>query len=288
VADGWLGLFAIDFVQQALIAAVLLAIPTAILSCFLVLRGWALMGDAISHAVLPGVVLAYIAGLPLVLGAFAAGMLCAVATGYIAENCRVKRDTVMGVIFSGMFGLGIVMFSLIETDLHLDHILFGDILGLVWSDIRQMAIVALSITVIVLAYRRELLVCAFDPLHARTIGMPVKWLHYGLLVVLSVAIVAGLKAVGLILVIAMLIAPGAIGHLLCNRFEQMLCVAIGAAVIAALGGVSMSLAIGSAPAPTIVVVLMVLFLIALAVSMRRASAIDEQQRAEIKALGAEY
>jgi len=281
-------LFAIDFVQQALAAAVLLAIPTAVLSCFLVLRGWALMGDAISHAVLPGVVLAYVAGLPLVLGAFAAGMVCALATGYIAENCRVKRDTVMGVIFSGMFGLGIVMFSLIETDLHLDHILFGDILGLVWSDIWQMAIVALSITAIVLAYRRDLLVCAFDPLHARTIGLPVKWLHYGLLIVLSVAIVAGLKAVGLILIIAMLIAPGAIGHLLCNRFEDMLSVAIGAAVVAAVGGVSLSLYIGSAPAPTIVVVLMALFLVALALSLRRAAAQDQKQRAQISTIGAEH
>ncbi len=281
-------MFAIDFVQQALAAAVLLAIPTAVLSCFLVLRGWALMGDAISHAVLPGVVLAYVAGLPLVLGAFAAGMVCALATGYIAENCRVKRDTVMGVIFSGMFGLGIVMFSLIETDLHLDHILFGDILGLVWSDIWQMAIVALSITAIVLAYRRDLLVCAFDPLHARTIGLPVKWLHYGLLIVLSVAIVAGLKAVGLILIIAMLIAPGAIGHLLCNRFEDMLSVAIGAAVVAAVGGVSLSLYIGSAPAPTIVVVLMALFLVALALSLRRAAAQDQKQRAQISTIGAEH
>ena len=269
MSESWLGLFAIDFVQQAIAAAILLAIPTAILSCFLVLRGWALMGDAVSHAVLPGVVLAYIAGLPIVFGAFVAGMVCALATGYIAENCRVKRDTVMGVIFSGMFGLGIVLFSLIETDLHLDHILFGDILGLVWPDIWQMAIVALSITAAVLVCRRDLLVCAFDPLHARTIGLNVRFLHYGLLVVLSVAIVAGLKAVGLILVIAMLIAPGAIGHLLCDRFEDMLSVAIVSAVLAAVGGVTLSLFIGSAPAPTIVVVLMALFIVALAISMRR-------------------
>ena len=116
--------FSFAFMQQALLISVLIAVPMALLSSFLVLKGWSLMGDAISHAVLPGVVLAYIAGLPLAIGAFAAGMTCAVATGFLKENSRIKEDTVMGVVFSGMFGLGIVLYTSIQTEVHLDHILF--------------------------------------------------------------------------------------------------------------------------------------------------------------------
>ncbi|MBD3787346.1 MAG: metal ABC transporter permease, partial [Sphingomonadales bacterium] len=117
--------FQFGFMQNAFWMSLIVSVPTALLSCFLVLKGWALMGDAVSHAVLPGIVLAYILGLPLILGAFGAGMVTALATGYLADNSRVKQDTVMGVVFSGMFGLGIVLYVAIQTDLHLDHILFG-------------------------------------------------------------------------------------------------------------------------------------------------------------------
>ena len=134
--------FQFPFMTQAMIIAVLVAVPTALLSCFLVLKGWSLMGDAISHAVLPGVVLAYIVGLPLGVGAFTAGMACALITGFLKENSRIKEDTVMGVVFSGLFGLGIVLYTSIETDVHLDHILFGDMLGIGWNDIAQTAMIA--------------------------------------------------------------------------------------------------------------------------------------------------
>ena len=121
--------FQFEFMRSAFLIALIVSVPTALLSCFLVLKGWALMGDAVSHAVLPGIVLAYILGLPLILGAFGAGMLTAVATGFLTENSRVKQDTVMGVVFSGMFGLGIVLYTAITSDVHLDHILFGNMLG---------------------------------------------------------------------------------------------------------------------------------------------------------------
>ena len=121
--------FQFEFMRNALIISVLVAVPTALLSCFLVLKGWSLMGDAISHAVFPGVVIAYIVGFPYAVGAFAAGMICALATGFLKENSRIKQDTVMGVVFSGMFGLGLVLYVKIQTDVHLDHILFGDMLG---------------------------------------------------------------------------------------------------------------------------------------------------------------
>ena len=127
--------FQFAFMQKAFLISAMVSVPTALLSCFLVLKGWALMGDAVSHAVLPGIVLAYIAGFPLILGAFGAGMVTALATGYLAQNSRVKQDTVMGVVFSGMFGLGIVLYTAITSDIHLDHVLFGNMLGVQAHDL---------------------------------------------------------------------------------------------------------------------------------------------------------
>lgn len=254
--------FTLDFMQQALITAVFLSVAAAVLSCFLVLRGWALMGDAISHAVLPGIVIAYAVGIPIIIGAFVAGLFCTLATGYMSENSRLKEDTVMGVVFSGMFGLGVVLFSVFKIDIHLHEILFGDILGLTWRDVAQTGVVAALASGLVWSKRKDLLVHCFDPQHARAIGLPVKLLHYGLLVLLSVVIVTALKVVGIILVIALLIAPGAIGHLLTDRFDTMLLIAVCSAVVAAVLGIIVSFALDSAPAPTIVLVLMIMFILA--------------------------
>jgi manganese/iron transport system permease protein len=263
--------FQFPFMQQAFAIALLVAVPSALLSCFLVLKGWSLMGDAISHAVLPGVVLAYIAGLPLVIGAFAAGMFCALATGYLKENSRIKEDTVMGVVFSGMFGLGIVLYTKIQTEVHLDHILFGDMLGVSWADVGQTGLIAVFCVASIGFFRRDLLLQAFDPQHARAIGLPVKLLHYGLLSVLSLTIVGALKAVGIILAIALLISPGAIAFLLTTRFERMLAVSVAVAVVAALAGVYLSFFIDSAPAPTIVLLLSATFVMAFLVSRLKAA-----------------
>ncbi|SFT66850.1 metal ABC transporter permease [Mesorhizobium sp. YR577] len=254
--------FAFPFMQQAFVIAVLVAIPMAMLSAFLVLKGWSLMGDAISHAVLPGVVLAYIAGIPLAIGAFAAGMVCALATGFLKENSRVKEDTVMGIVFSGMFGLGIVLYTKIQTDVHLDHILFGDILGITWGDVAQTGIIAVITVGAIGIFGRDLLLHAFDPQHAQAIGLPVRLLHYGLLAILSLTIVGALKAVGIILAIAMLIAPGAIAFLLTDRFSRMMLVSVIIAVAASFFGVYLSFFIDSAPAPTIVLLMSVAFIAA--------------------------
>jgi len=247
--------------QQALITALLLGVASAVLSCFLVLRGWALMGDAISHAVLPGIVLAYAAGIPVVIGAFLAGIFCTLATGFMTENSRLKEDTVMGVVFSGMFGLGVVLFSVFRIDVHLHEILFGDILGLSWRDVWQTGLVATVSVLLVWVKRKDLLVHCFDPQHARAIGLPVSALHYGLLVLLSVVIVAALKVVGIILVIALLIAPGAIGYLMTDRFDAMLLYAVCSAVLASVTGIVVSFVLDSAPAPTIVLMLMIMFIL---------------------------
>ena len=263
--------FSFPFMQQALLISVLIAVPMALLSSFLVLKGWSLMGDAISHAVLPGVVLAYIAGLPLAIGAFAAGMTCAVATGFLKENSRIKEDTVMGVVFSGMFGLGIVLYTSIQTEVHLDHILFGDMLGVTWGDIAETGAIAVVATAVVALWRRDLLLHAFDAQHAQAIGLPVRLLHYGLLSILSLTIVGALKAVGIILAISMLIAPGAIAYLLTDRFERMLAVAVVVAVTASFLGVYASFFIDSAPAPTIVLLMSLVFVLAFFASRRRAA-----------------
>jgi manganese/iron transport system permease protein len=252
-----------DFMQRALLVAILVGAVSAVLSCFLVLKGWSLMGDAISHAVLPGIVIAFALGLPLALGAFAAGLSCALATGYLKENSRVKEDTVMGIVFSGMFGFGLVLFTKIETDQHLSHILFGDMLGVSWQDLIETAIIALGTLLIVLAKRRDFLLYAFDPQHARAIGLPVKLLHYGLLALLSITIVASLKAVGIILVVAMLIAPGAIGFLLAKRFETMLAIAMSVAIASGVLGTLISFSINGATGPCIVLIQAGVFLLAL-------------------------
>jgi manganese/iron transport system permease protein len=266
--------FAFEFMRQAFVIALLVAVPMALLSCFLVLKGWSLMGDAISHAVLPGVVLAYIAGIPLSIGAFAAGMTCALSVGYLRENSRIKEDTVMGIVFSGMFGLGIVLYTKIQTDVHLDHILFGDMLGLAWGDVLESGIIALVSTALVLVFRRDLLLHAFDPQHARAIGLPVRLLHYGLLAVLSLTIVGALKAVGIILAIAMLIGPGAIAFLLARRFDRMLLVAVAVAVAASFLGVYLSFFLNSAPAPTIVLLMSIGFVAAFVFARLRAGRME--------------
>ncbi len=264
--------FQLPFMVQAMWIAVLVAVPTALLSCFLVLKGWSLMGDAISHAVLPGVVLAYIVGLPLGIGAFIAGMLCAVSVGFLKENSRIKEDTIMGVVFAGLFGLGIVLYTAINTDVHLDHILFGNMLGTGTDDLVTSAVIAVAVLGVIAAKWRDLMLFIFDPQQAGAMGLPVRLLHYGLLTLISLTIVGALQAVGIVLVIALLIAPGAIAFLLTRRFSVMLLLATAISVGCSLAGVYLSFFLDSAPAPTIVLLMSAGFVIAFIVTQRRSVA----------------
>ncbi|WP_321832802.1 metal ABC transporter permease [Thalassovita sp.] len=268
--------FMFPFMQNAFWICAIVAVPTALLSCFLVLKGWALMGDAISHAVLPGIVLAYIAGIPLIIGAFVAGMGCAVATGYLAENSRVKQDTVMGVVFSGMFGVGILLYTSVETNAHLDHILFGNILGVHAEDLWTAGIIAALTTLAMAVKWKDLMLHTFDPAQARAAGLNVTLLHYGLLTILSLVIVATLSATGLILAIGLLIAPGAIAFLITKRFGVMLVVAVVVNMLSMLAGTYLSFFIDSAPAPTIILILTAVFIIAL-VARRLTDARQQRQ-----------
>jgi len=261
--------YTFDFMQQALVIALLVSISASVLSCLLVLKGWSLMGDAVSHAVLPGIIIAYLLNIPVIIGAFVTGMLCAVSTGYFTENSRLKEDTVMGVVFSGLFALGIVLFTKINSNLHLDEVLFGDMLGVTWKDILLTAALTVPAFFLIIFKRRDLLVFAFDPQHARVVGLKTTLLHYGLLCTLSIIIVASIKAVGIILVISVLIAPGAISYLLTNRFEHMIWWSISIAVTSTIVGITLSYHLDSAPAPTIVVFISLLFILVFLFAPRR-------------------
>jgi len=250
------------FMQRGMIAAIATGVVCAILSCFLVLKGWSLMGDAISHAVLPGMVVALIAGAPIVLGAFGSGLFCALSIGYLNDRCRVKEDTLMGIVFSGMFALGLVLFSRIDTDQHLTHILFGNMLGITPAELWQMLTIAAVVSPIVLLKRRDLLLYCFDPTQATALGLSVKRLHYGLLCLLALTIVAALQAVGVILAIAMLIAPGATAFLLCRRFDHMLLVATLVSVFSCIAGTLISFYLDGATGPCIVLTQALVFLLA--------------------------
>lgn len=256
--------FQFGFMQNAFLIAMIVSVPTALLSCFLVLKGWALMGDSVSHAILPGIVLAYIFGFPLLIGAFGAGMVCALSTGYLSVNSRIKHDTVMGVVFSGMFAVGIVLYVSIHTNVHLDHVLFGNMLGVDQSDLLNAGVISLIVAVCLLVKWKDLLLHSFDPAQARVSGLSVNLLHYGLLTLLSLTIVATLSAAGLILAIGLLIAPGAIAFLLVRKFSTMLWVAVAVCMSSMLAGTYLCFFLDSAPAPTIILILTALFLIAFA------------------------
>ncbi len=261
--------FAFSFMQKAFIVTLIISIPMSLMSCLVVLKGWSLMGDAVSHAVLPGIVLAYILSIPLAIGAFVAGLFCAIATGYIKDNSRIKEDTVLGIVFSGMFGFGIVLYVNIQTDVHLDHILFGNMLGVNWQDISISAFLSLLCGGFVLTKRKDLLLHSFDSQHARAIGLSVKMLHYGLLIALSTIIVASLDAIGIILSIALLVTPGAIAFLLTRTFSHMLIVACLVTATSSFLGIYLSFYLDSAPAPTIVLLLTIVFIIAFVIQQIR-------------------
>ena len=262
-------ILSLPFMQNALLMGVLIAIPTALLSCYLVLKGWSLMGDAISHAVLPGVVVASMLGWPLSIGAFVAGLAASLATGYLSDQGRVRRDAAMGVVFSGMFGLGLVLYAKSGSSLHLDHILFGDILGVATSDLWEAAAVALIVSAAIIARGKDLLLSSFDPALARTINISPRLLHFGLLCLLSLTIVAALQAVGVILAVAFLIAPGAVAFLIAKSFGKMIFYAVAFSLLTTLFGIVLSVLLDSAPAPTIVMVMTAIFLAAFAASLRR-------------------
>ncbi|MFP3019458.1 MAG: metal ABC transporter permease [Arsenophonus sp.] len=255
--------FIFPFMQKAIITAIVTGTVCAILSCFLILKGWSLMGDAISHAVLPGAIIGFVINIPLSIGAFLSGIFCAFAIGYLKENSRIKEDTIIGIVFSGMFAFGLVLFARIDTDQHLIHILFGNILGITNTELKQTLIISGFTIVTILLKQKDFILYCFDVNQAKVIGLPIKIFHYGLLSLLALTIVASLQAVGIILVIAMLISPGIIAFTLCKNFNIMLIIAIISSITSSLIGTILSFHFDAATGPCIVLTQAVYFIIAL-------------------------
>lgn len=229
-----------DFMRKAILISSLVAAVCGLLSSFLTLKGWALMGDAVSHAVMPGVVVAYALGVPFSLGAFIFGVGSVALIGFIKQKSRVKEDTVIGLVFTGFFALGIVLVSKIKSNIDLMHILFGSPLGISLSDINQTIFISLLVVILLTIFRKDLMLYCFDPRHAKTVGINVLFLHYLLLTCLSLAAVVGLQTVGIVLVVAMLITPGATAYLLTDKFDRMSIISVLSSIISSLLGIYFS------------------------------------------------
>ena len=229
-----------DFMRKALLMSSLVAAVCGFLSSYLTLKGWALMGDAVSHSVMPGVVVAYALGLPFSLGAFIFGVGSVALIGFIKQKSRVKEDTVIGLVFTGFFALGIVLVSKIKSNIDLHSILFGSPLGISLSDVKQTILISLLVVILLSIFRKDLMLYCFDPRHAKTVVINVFFLHYLLLTCLSLAAVVGLQSVGIILVVAMLITPGATAYLLTDKFDNMTIISVLSAIISSLVGIYIS------------------------------------------------
>ena len=232
--------FDYGFMTRALLATVISSAVCALLSCWLVLIGWSLMGDAVSHAVLPGVVLAYVVGAPFALGAVVFGFLAVGLIGAVRDRSRVKEDAAIGIVFTTLFAFGLVLISVTPSQTDLNHIIFGNLLGVSRSDLVQIAVLGAVVAVVVLLKRRDLTLYAFDPTQAYAVGLNPRILGALLLGLLALTAVTALQVVGIVLVVAMLIIPGATAYLLTDRFGRMLVIAPVIAVIAGVIGLYVS------------------------------------------------
>lgn len=247
------------FMVRALTASLVAAVVCGLLSCWLVLVGWSLMGDAVSHAVLPGVVLAYIAGVPFAVGAVIFGFLAVGLIGLVRDTSRVKEDAAIGIVFTTLFAFGLVLVSVTPSNTDLNHIIFGNLLGVSQEELVQIAGLAALVFVALVLKRRDFTLYAFDPTHAYALGLNPRVLGAALLGLLALTSVVALQAVGVILVVAMLIIPGATAYLLTDRFGRMLVIAPTLSAICAVTGLYVSYYADTAPGATIVLAQGVVF-----------------------------
>lgn len=229
-----------DFMVRALATTLIASVVCAVLSCWLILIGCSLMGDAVSHAVLPGVVLAYIVGAPFAVGAVIFGFLAVALIGVVRDTSRVKEDAAIGIVFTTLFALGLVLISVTPSQTDLSHIIFGNLLGVSGTDLIQIAVLGAFTFAILIFKRRDFTVYAFDPTHAHAIGLNPKLLGAALLTLLALTSVVALQAVGVVLVVAMLIIPGSTAYLLTDRFGRMLLIAPAISVACAVIGLYLS------------------------------------------------
>ena len=251
------------FLRQAIWVSAFVGLVCAVLSCYITLKGWSLMGDAVSHSVVPGVVVAYALNIPFSIGAFLFGFGSIVAIGYIKSKTRLKEDAVIGVVFTGFFAFGIVLITKIPSNVDLFHILFGNVLGISQQDIIQTLIAGIITLVVIMLRRKDLMLFCFDPNHAKAIGLDTQVMYYTLLSVLALTIVTALQTAGIILVIAMLVTPGSIAYLLSDRFDRMLGISILSSVFSCVMGTYLSYHLDVSTGGSIVVLLTLIFIVAM-------------------------
>jgi len=268
-----------DFLVRALAVTTVAAVVCAVLSCWLVLIGWALMGDAVSHAVLPGVVLAYVFGAPFALGALVFALLAVALIGGLRDSSRLKEDTAIGVVFTTLFALGLVLISVTPSQTDLTHILFGNLLGVATADLVQVLVLAAAAVGVLVAKRRDLTLFAFDPTHAFAIGLSPRRLSALLLGLLAVTTVMALQAVGVILVVALLIIPGATAYLLTDRFSRMLLIAPVVAGVCAVVGIYASFYLDASPGGVVVLTMGSVFALVYLFSPRHGVLLRRRKRA---------
>src|SRR5699024_4784092 len=251
-----------DFLQKALVTSIMVGIICGMIGSFIILRGMALMGDAISHAVLPGVAISYMLGINYFYGAVFFGILTAIGIGAIGQNSRIKNDSSIGIVFTAFFALGIILIGKAQTTIDLTQILFGNVLSVRTSDMVLTLITGIIIVLFVVLFYKELLVSTFDEKMAQAYGLPTKLIHYGIMVLLTMATVASLQTVGVVLVVAMLITPAATAYLLTNHFWRMILLASFLGALSAVIGLFISFVYNLPSGAVIVLAATVLFVIA--------------------------
>jgi len=269
--DFLLSPLAYDFFVRALVASALVGVACAVIGSFVVLKGMSFIGDAVSHAAFPGIVIAYMLGLPIILGGAVASIVTALGIGALTRRSGLRSDSIIGVLFAGMFALGVALFSSIPNYVgDLFHFLFGDVLGISVADLLALSLLVLILLVVVRILWKELLFATFDPLGAGAAGLPVRRLDDLLLILIAVTIVISLQAVGIVLVVAMITTPAATAQMLVQRFGKMISTAALIGVVSAVAGLYLSYAFDLASGAAIVLVETALFLLVLLLtSLRR-------------------
>lgn len=254
--------FSYSYMVNAIWCSALVGVICAFLSSYLMLKGWSLIGDALSHSVVPGVAGAYMLGLPYSLGAFISGGLAAASMLFISQRSALRTDAVIGLIFTGFFGLGLFMVSLSPTSVKIDTIVFGNILAVTPFDALQLAIIGLITLCCLLVFWKDFMVVFFDETHAHSIGLKVKTLKVLFFTLLSASTVAALQTVGAFLVIAMVVTPGATAYLLTDRFSKLIVISVLIGLFSSSVGAYISYFLDGATGAIIVLLQTAVFLLA--------------------------
>lgn len=249
------------FMQRSLVIAILVGLLCAVVGSYLMVQRLALLGDAISHSVLPGLAIAFLLGGNIFIGAFIAGVISTMAIAWIQTRSPIKEDAAMGIVFSAFFALGVTLITVIQKDnkIDLNHFLFGNILSVTVDEVRDTSIIAAIVLIVVLLLYKELLFYTFDPLGAQAAGLPVNRLNFGLMLLIALTIVASMKAVGVILVLSLLITPGATAYLLVKRLHEVMILGAIIGVISSISGMYLSYFYNLPSGPAIVLVVSGLF-----------------------------